>query len=257
MAIRGILFDKDGTLIDFYEVWGTAAQAVMKHLLARYGWQNEPGMERRLWAALGVDGQGRILPEGGLAYKSYAEIAEDLAAAAGALQETPRPTELANVLRAEFYEEVSLKRMTYPTFTDLPVLMRSLCDLQIHVGVATTDEAASTRLCMERLGIGNYLSFYAVAGGRLPTKPSGELIRLAAAEWRIRPEEIAVVGDTPNDMRFAHNGNALGIGVLSGVSGRGDLVGEADYLIPSVDALLPLVHRINGTDIEEPLAEVG
>lgn len=257
MAIRGILFDKDGTLIDFYEVWGTAAQAVMQRLLIRYGWQNEPGTERRLWAALGVDGQGKILPEGGLAYKSYAEIAEDLVAAVGSFPETLQSAELAEVLRKEFYEEVSRKRSTYPTFTDLPALMRKLCDIQIHVGVATTDEAEPTRLCMDRLGIAPYISFYAVAGGRLPIKPSGELIRLAAAEWNIRPEEIAVVGDTPNDMWFAHNGKALGIGVLSGVSGRGDLADEADYLIPSVDALLPLVNRINGADIEESLQEAG
>ena len=32
--IKGILFDKDGTLIDFYKVWGTAAGPVMDRLLA-------------------------------------------------------------------------------------------------------------------------------------------------------------------------------------------------------------------------------
>ena len=30
MEIKGILFDKDGTIIDFNEVWGTAATPVIE-----------------------------------------------------------------------------------------------------------------------------------------------------------------------------------------------------------------------------------
>ena len=34
--IKGILFDKDGTLIDFYKVWGAAAGPVMDRFLADF-----------------------------------------------------------------------------------------------------------------------------------------------------------------------------------------------------------------------------
>ena len=46
-----------------------------------------------------------------------------------------------------------------------------------------------------------------------------------------------VVGDSPTDMEFAHNGGALAVGVLSGVGSREELKGMADILIPSVDVL--------------------
>ena len=56
----------------------------------------------------------------------------------------------------------------------------------------------------------------------------------AAAQWHIAPENILVVGDTINDMNFAHNGGAIAVGVLSGVSSREQLAPAADYiLIPS------------------------
>ena len=46
-----------------------------------------------------------------------------------------------------------------------------------------------------------------------------------------------VVGDSPTDMEFAHNSEALAVGVLSGVGSREQLQEMADVLIPSVDDL--------------------
>ena len=61
-----------------------------------------------------------------------------------------------------------------------------------------------------------YVTFWGTDDGTLPVKPDGKLVELAAESWNIKPEELLMVGDTPNDMRFAHNGHAFAIGVLSG-----------------------------------------
>lgn len=37
MEIKGILFDKDGTLIDFFKVWEPAIKPVLERLLAQLG----------------------------------------------------------------------------------------------------------------------------------------------------------------------------------------------------------------------------
>ena len=58
-------------------------------------------------------------------------------------------------------------------------------------------------------------------------------------------DEIAVVGDTFNDMLFAKNNGGTAIGVLSGVSSRRDLEEIADYIIESVDELPGLTDRLN------------
>lgn len=244
MAIKGILFDKDGTLIDFYEVWGTAVVPVMQKLLDQYGLSEVPHIREKLLGTLGVV-NGKIDSEGALAWKPYALIAEDLLEALEPFEGKPDAEELTRELIDGFYEEVCAKRQEYPTFTDLPALMKTLKNMDIKIGVATTDELDSTKTCMEKLGIAEEISFYGTAGGVLPAKPSGVLIEEAAKYWQIDTAQIAVVGDTPNDMRFAHNGNALGIAVLSGTGKKEDLQPYADEIIDSVDELIALLESMN------------
>ena len=62
-------------------------------------------------------------------------------------------------------------------------------------------------------------------------------MELAAESWHIKPEELLMVGDTPNDMRFAHNGHALALGVLSGTGKIHHMECVADDLIESVAEL--------------------
>jgi len=45
-------------------------------------------------------------------------------------------------------------------------------------------------------------------------------------------------------MKFAHNGNAIAVGVLSGVGTEKDLEVSADYIIPSIKALADLIDQI-------------
>ena len=70
--IKGILFDKDGTLIDFYEVWGKAAVKVAKRLCDA---RRMPERQRMLLREMGV-ADGRVDPDGALAWKSYRGVAD-------------------------------------------------------------------------------------------------------------------------------------------------------------------------------------
>ena len=42
MKIEGILFDKDGTLIDFYKIWQTATEPVIERIFQTYKIENSP-----------------------------------------------------------------------------------------------------------------------------------------------------------------------------------------------------------------------
>ena len=243
MEIKGIVFDKDGTLIDFYRVWEPAIVPVVQRLFLQLGLVVKVEEAGKILECLGYR-DGKIDPEGAIAWKSYRGIAEDIRLASPAVAKRASVEEIAAILQREFFTEVAKKRQEYPTFTDLPKLCRRLTQKGIRIGVATTDDAVSTRHCLDCLGISQYISFWGTADGQMPEKPDPELLYMAAAQWKVAPEEIAVVGDTPNDMRFAANARAIGIAVLSGTGSRRELEGLADAVLDSVDMLTDWLHIV-------------
>ena len=100
--IKGILFDKDGTLIDFYEVWGKAAVKVAKRLCDA---RRMPERQRMLLREMGV-ADGRVDPDGALAWKSYRGVAEDLQEYLGT-----DPEKLAGELEGERQQRRSARRL--------------------------------------------------------------------------------------------------------------------------------------------------
>ena len=73
--IKGILFDKDGTLIDIYKVWGTAAGSVMDRLLAGCHMGEREFLKKELLERLGIH-DSEIDPEGAFAWMTYREITD-------------------------------------------------------------------------------------------------------------------------------------------------------------------------------------
>ena len=245
MAVKGILFDKDGTLIDFFEVWGAAVEPVLTQLLQIYGLEKNANIKEAIKIKLGINGT-TIDSEGAFAWKPYSMIAEDLAEI---LQE-PDSALLTLHLINLFQKEITEKRTNYSVFTNIPLFTKQLREAGILVGIATTDEYYSTKTCMKKIGFDTAVSFYGTAGQQMPMKPCGKLIDLAAAAWHIKNEEIAIVGDAPNDMSFAKNGGATAIAVLSGTGNKKNLEPLADYLIPSINELIPLLNGIRQKENE-------
>lgn len=247
MKIAGILFDKDGTLIDFYKVWQTATEPVIERIFQTYKIENLKRNKEVILKKLGIE-DGKINPNGALAWKTYPMIAEDLAPV---LQQMVKDTEICTKEFAEqlsrFYEEETNKNCNQEaTFTDLSKLMDTLAEKKISIGIVTTDTYKATIKCLKNLGILQYFSFFSMDQMPIPMpiKPDGKIIKRASEYWEIKPEEILVVGDTPNDMQFAHNGGAVAVGVLSGTGGEQDLLSAADYLIQSVKDLPRLIEEL-------------
>ena len=73
--VKGILFDKDGTLIDFYELWLGAAKWAVPRMLEENTVSGN--LEQYILKTIGVSNE-YVDPDGALAYKTYSEIAEDI-----------------------------------------------------------------------------------------------------------------------------------------------------------------------------------
>lgn len=241
--IKGILFDKDGTLVDFFSLWLQAATSVIPVFLKQNGMEASKELVQHLLRTIGVD-KGEVDPKGALAYKSYGEIAEDICAALAEKGRTIPVIEVRKQLEELFNENVTSRNAKFRLFTDMNELMENLKSRKIIIGLATADTEISAKNCLDSIGVKDFFDYIGADDGRRKPKPDKEMFLEFVEQFSLRPEEIAVVGDTYNDMIFAKKNGGIAIGVLSGVSEAEDFGGEADYVIASIRELPELLDKI-------------
>lgn len=242
--IRGILFDKDGTLIDFSSLWLKAAQESVPEFLRQNHLPDTGEMIRYLMMVLGVKDEW-VDPKGALAHKSYRDIAKDVCKSLLNRGIDLNEQEVHRQLVDLFTEKTSGSQPAYQTFTDIRDLVSGLKEEQYLIGLATADTLKAACDCLSSLHVIDQFDYIGADDGRVMPKPHPDMFMAYQKQFGLLAEEIAVVGDTYNDIRFAKENGGIGIGVLSGVSKKEDFRGEADYIIASVAELPKLLAMIN------------
>ena len=229
-GIRGIVFDKDGTLIRFEETWTPAFWASAKRLAADLG---QPDLAEALMAAGGWCPESRrILPGTQLASGTTDEVARLWRAVAPDL---PDDATLIPWLDAVWHEQ-AMEHLA--PIDPLPALFAGLRADDVLCGLATNDSETGAKETAERLGIAPHLSFTVGYDSGHGAKPEPGMILAAQAAWGLKPARTAMVGDSPADLAAGRAaGCGLVIGVLSGASDREVLEPLADLVLEDVHGL--------------------
>jgi phosphoglycolate phosphatase len=226
VAIRGLLFDKDGTLFEFRSMWLPAYRAAVDWLAEAAG---DPMLGRRLLAAGGYDPRtGRLDPGSPLACGTIEAIVALWRAEPALAGIDDAAERVQEILRAEAV------RAARPV-TDLAALFGDLRRRGLRLGVATTDATASALALLDRFGVRHLLDFVAGYDAGFEAKPDPGLVWAFCARTGLDRAEIAVVGDTLTDISMARRAGAgLAVGVLTGVTPRQALEPHADQVLESV-----------------------
>jgi phosphoglycolate phosphatase len=235
MAIRGVLFDKDGTLIDVTGTWVPVYQELLRAVFP----DSDPKAIEAKFVAAGYDpATGAFRAGSVLAQGTTRDIIEvwwpELDAS-----EIAQKVKLFDV----DYRDLGLKHLK-PLMPLRPVL-EELRAMGLKLGVATNDTAASAALHMGALDAAQLFDVILGADSVKRPKPFGDMIHAFADAVGIKTSEVAMVGDNPHDMETAHDAKAgLAIGVLSGNSARDHLAPLADHVIGTIAELPALIRRI-------------
>ncbi|WP_137388918.1 HAD family hydrolase [Rhodoligotrophos defluvii] len=227
IPIRGVLFDKDGTLIDFQKSWGP----VMRSLALRFA-DGEEAEALRLMIAAGYDPATDTYRSGSVAAAGTSVDLCDLW----------RPG-LAPDRRAATIAEIDAHFARGAIDHAAPVCpldaVFSVLEAEgLVLGVATNDATLSAELCLEALGVRHRL--FSVHGwdSVASAKPAPDMVHAFCAAADLLPAEVAVVGDNLHDLHMAAAAGAgLKIGVLSGNSRREHLERHADIVIEDISCL--------------------
>jgi phosphoglycolate phosphatase len=234
-----IVFDKDGTLVDFDLLWaGKLVHAVESVLAAAPG---SPELRARLFATLGIHGDGKsVVPESPLAVSTLAKLG--MAATVVLYQNGVSWHEAERLSRDIFMPaiEVLPRPEDISPIGDVNGLMKGLSRHGFRLAVFTSDDRNATMATLPMLGIADLVQTMVCGDDAIPGKPSGAGLLHLARHFGVRPEAILMVGDSMTDMTSAQDASVgWRVGVLSGTGRREGLAGIAHHVVDDIHALRP------------------
>ncbi len=231
MRFKGILFDKDGTLVDVDGTWvPTYRELLMQEL------NIDVATAENLMAKAGyIRETGRIAGGSTMAGGTTRQLVDIWFPQLSKLERDTK----ANYLDQEgaAFSQKNLK----PLMPLVPILQELKAE-GFKLGIATNDSRPSTERHVAELGIGTFLDCVITADDVPIAKPSGNMIRYFANVVGMEPSEIIMVGDNTHDLEEAlHGGAGLGVGVLTGNAVASELEQHADHILASVADLWGLI----------------
>ncbi len=233
MQTKAVVFDKDGTLLDFEALWIPVAVAATRQIFSELNIHNIPLEE--ILAALGIEGDFASIT-GALCYGTYEDMAQKMAPVFQKYGHTCNIAALAELSARAYLHNMSAGELR-PTCPELPKILRDLKQAGIVVALVTSDAPDLTRKCLQGLGILEYFDVLYTDDGTHPPKPDPYCINDLCAKYGFSKEQVVMVGDTLTDMQFSKNAGVRGIGLANTVENKAILFSATDTVLHDLNYL--------------------
>lgn len=232
MPVCGILFDKDGTLIDFQRTWGPATYEVIYTLaggnamhIAEIAQLSHYDLEQRTFAATSP-----------LVAGSSEDFAKGWAKVLGVTADEAFLTRI-DQLTTRFGADCAV------AMPDTHATLAALRARKIVLGVATNDSEASARAQLASMGLGSHFDFVAGYDSGHGSKPGPGMIDAFVKTLKVPAAKVMMVGDSLHDLAAARAAGVIAAGVTTGFASHDELSPHADLVISS---LAELISRLDG-----------
>ncbi len=228
---KGILFDKDGTLLDFMATW-------MPGIRQAAGWvaSGDLQLADRMLHASGYDPDLDIILSGSLL---AAGNTEEIADCWAGLLEGDRPLDMVARMDTIFRQAGAENGVPV---TDLATLFHSLKQRDIKLGIATSDSEQGARHSLAPFDILEHLDFVCGYDSGHGAKPGPGMVHAFCQQTGLDQSEVIVIGDNLHDIEMGRRAGAgLAIGVLTGTSNHDQLCEDADYVLSSVAEIFDIL----------------
>ncbi len=228
MKYRGIVFDKDGTLLDFNRTWLPIYRYAAKEFA-----EGDADLESLLLTQHGFEpDRNRFVGGSLLAAGNNQQIAS---AWAEQIDKPDQVDSISSRLHAIFHDQGSLHATPVKR---LASTLKQLKQSGRKLGVATADShqgIINTLQSFDVLHEFDYLAGYDSGHG---VKPEAGMVLAFCEQLALEVETVVIVGDNRHDIEMGRNANAgLCIGVLTGTSTRSDLESIADIVLEDISEL--------------------
>lgn len=234
--VRGLLFDKDGTLFDFVLSWSGVLDDTLAALTP------DTGLQARMALATGYDKNAGRFEAGSPA---VAGALDEVAEAWAVFLPDHRPVDVLTVADRIATEAVNSGSLV-PAVPDLAGFLAGLRGQGFVLGIATHDSEAAARAHMAGFDALEHFDFICGYDSGHGLKPGPGMLLAFARATGLAPAEIAMIGDSIHDLGVAPAaGAAMAVGVLTGPAEHKDLAPYADHVLPSIADLPGLLDRLH------------
>jgi len=222
--IKGIAFDKDGTLIDFDASWAVGFRTLINGIFP-----NNIKHQNILANAAGFNTITNKFSGGSIFVNGTTQDVLDVW-----LNLFP---ELNSEIVLE-KSEIAFSQLDAVPICNLYTFLSKLRAQGYFLGVITNAAEAPTLIQLERLGCLDLFDKVIGCDSGYEPKPSGNSILGFCDSVGIVPSEVAMVGDSTHDLNAGQNaGVGLNVGVLSGPASYDQISDVADIVLDNILSL--------------------
>ncbi len=234
--IKGIAFDKDGTLLDNESFWMPVAENAVRLLIAKHKLDADCA-EEMLSCVGAYDGI-----EGALWCGTYSDIARCFNQVLNELGQTKKITreETADA----FVQSIGCGRLV-PVCENIKEVFAELKSRNIRVVLITSDNKKMAEMCLKELGILEFFDRVYADDGINPSKPEPYHMNVFLKDFSLKPCEVLMVGDTLTDMEFAKNSGVKAVGVAKTEKDRNILKTMTDTVVNDISHIFEVTDNAN------------
>ena len=228
-TIKGILFDKDGTLLDFNGSWLDPYLQVTEFIAQSMG---RPELKESLMT------DGGFIPE----TKSW--VSDSLLTSASNQQILEFwSQQIGQSIVGENLNHIKqifshASNHYVPAIEDLHGFLNGLKERGIRLGLATMDDEKNACGMLTKLRLTGLFDFVCGADSGYGVKPEPGMVYAFCESCGLSLKQVIMVGDSPKDLNMGKNaGTAYSIGVLTGAHDRAGLEAHGDYVFENISGL--------------------
>ena len=235
---KAVLFDKDGTLLEFDPFWIAVSEFAVEQILTEYSLSLS--LKGDCLTAIGLK-DGVVDTDGVLCKGTYGEVAESIYTVLQNTGLSATPKDFEQVCIKAFHQNIE-KGVVKPTSQKLYQTLKTLKESGVVLAVVTSDDAHTTQICLKGLGIYHLFDKIYTDDGVCPHKPDPYYLNCFLKEYPFEKNQVVMVGDTLSDTTFAINGGIKSVAIAKTPAQKQMLEKTATYIVEDISQLLDVIE---------------